>query len=165
MSFLICEKLLIFLSLNVSYFYNLCRLLDYMFLLLKVRVLSTAYSSPTITTITLSQLLPSIFKYKILYWECIIFRSTLTSRKPLGIASFKCCILLDSSTSEYPRIVHAVQRIQSFFHKQWPMQMGDFHLARSHKSSKKLFHILTCECSHMASACIALTLIHLHGNI
>lgn len=60
----------------------------------------------------------------------IIFCCTLTRRKPLSIASFNCCILLDSSISGYPRTVHAVQRFQSCFLKQWPTQMGDFFLAR-----------------------------------
>lgn len=42
------------------------------FLLFKVRVLTPAYSSPTITAITLSELLQRIFKYKILY-SCTLY--------------------------------------------------------------------------------------------
>ena len=53
------------------------------FLLLKVRILTPAYSSPTITAISLSELLQSIFKDIIFMY--IIFICALTSRKPLRL--------------------------------------------------------------------------------
>jgi hypothetical protein len=108
MSLLVCEKLFIFSALNVFYFYNLCRLLDYEILIAQGQSpypgLQFSYNQDNNST--------RLIRKNIIV-VCIIFSSTLTSRKPLSIASFNGYILSDRFISVYPRIVHTVRGCMS----------------------------------------------------